>query len=64
MYRNCIITIVIINIIVYIVVMMMCLNSQVVVTYLGFCWDSEVTPKVLIVGDLATSWGKISAGGM
>ena len=45
MYRNCIITIVIINIIVYIVVVMMCLNSQVVVTYLGFCWYSEVTPQ-------------------
>ena len=52
--RNCIVFIVIINAIVYIVVMMICQNHQLIVTSLDCCWYSGGAPRVLIVGVPAT----------
>ena len=52
--RNCIVFIVIINAIVYIVVMMICQNHQLIVTSLDCCWYSGGVPRVLIVGVPAT----------
>ena len=63
--RNCFINIilVIINIIVYILVVVMCQNCQVIVTSLGCCWYSGGTPQSLDCWNSCNIWGKVGAGG-
>ena len=45
-------------IIAFVVVVAMFQNHQVIVTSLGYCWYSEIPPKVPIVGVPATSGGR------
>ena len=60
--KNCIIIFVIINIIVYIVVVLMCQNHQVIGTSFGCCWYSGGTPKSPDFGSPCNVRGKMGAG--